>query len=73
MRQGEEGSEHEEEPATYIFAILVTQSYKKRDKKVKWKEILPCLYTLKEGHWQVNATLDFGASVGKDTSKDTTQ
>lgn len=44
MRQGEEGSEHEEEPATYIFAILVTQSYKKRDKKVKWKEILPRAY-----------------------------
>ena len=33
----------------------------------------PCLYTRKEGHWQVNATLDFGASVGKETSKDTTQ
>lgn len=33
----------------------------------------PCLYTRKESHWQVNATLDFGASVGKETSKDTTQ
>ena len=28
---------------TYIFAILVTQSYKKEE-KVKWKEMLPRAY-----------------------------